>query len=102
MPLYEYKCDCGRAKEQLSAIKDCTKHIECECGQSMQRIISLPNTNIVNNVRYSSTMGCNPKQIPAMMRKYPGSRYTPDGRLEVNSRKDKLIKMKQRGMTESE
>ena len=57
---------------------------------------------IEEKTRWSETMGCNPKQIKAMEKQYPGSRYDSKGRLEVSSRQDKLIKMKQRNMIEFE
>ena len=100
MPIYQYKCDCSRTKETISPMKDSDAEVICICGQSMQKVISLPNTDLVENVRYSSAMGVNPRQIASMERKYPGSRYTPDGKLIVNSRKDKLIKMKERNLHE--
>jgi len=102
MAVYEYKCDCGIEKEVISSMKDSDTPVQCVCGQRMKRIISLPNTDLVNNVRYSSSMGVNPKRIPESERMYPGSRYTPDGRLIVNNRKDKLMKMAQRGYVEFE
>lgn len=102
MPRYEYKCDCGCEKEIFAPMKDCYKKVICECGQEMCKIISLPNTDIVENVRYSTAMGVNPRQIPQAMKMYPGSVYTPDGRLIIRSRKDKLKKMKERGKCELE
>jgi putative FmdB family regulatory protein len=102
MPNYAYKCDCGREKEQYAKAKDYEKPIDCECGGIMRRIITLPSTDIVENKRYSSVMGVNPSKIAESMRKYPGSVYTPDGRLVVNNRKDKLKKLRERGMVEYE
>ena len=102
MPIYEFRCDCGREKEKMLLMKDSETSVLCECGQTMYKIISLPSTDLVNNVRYSNSMGVNPKRITEMERKYPGSRYTPDGRLIVNSRKDKLKKIKERRMAEIE
>ena len=102
MPTYEYKCNCNRTKEVFAPMKDSDKAVVCECGQKMCRIISLPSTDMVNNVRYSNSMGVNPRRIPEMERRYEGSRYTPDGRLIVNNRKDKLHKMAERGLVEFE
>ena len=93
MPIYEYSCDCNWTTEVIAPMKDYNKPVVCVCGKNMQRIISLPNTDMINNVRFSNSMGVNPRQIPEMERKYPNSRYTPDGKLIVNSRKDKLHKM---------
>lgn len=102
MPIYDYKCpDCKRSKEQYARPENYEKPIPCDCGGQMCRCISLPGTDMKENIRYSSTMGCNPNKINENMRKYPGSRYTSDGRLIVRSRNDKLKKMKERGLIEA-
>lgn len=33
---------------------------------------------------YSRSMGVHPDQIPGMEKRFPGRKYAPDGRLEVN------------------
>ena len=55
---------------------------------------------MVENHRWSTAMGCNPDQIPEMMKRFPGSEYNADGDLLVRSRHDKLKKMKERGLCE--
>ena len=55
-----------------------------------------------SRVRLSNSMGVHPKRISAAEKRYPGSKYTPDGRLIVNSRQDKLRKMKERNLVEFE
>lgn len=52
------------------------------------------------HTRYSQSMGVNPEQIPAAMKAYPGSEYTPDGRLIIRSRQHKLKEMRRRNMEE--
>jgi hypothetical protein len=47
-------------------------------------------------------MGVNPKQIAASVKAYPGSEYTPDGRLIIKSRTEKKLRMAQRGLVEFE
>ena len=100
MPVYPYLCDCGREEDVYAPMKDSAQVHMCECGQKMCKVITMPNTDLVHNERYSSSMGVNPKRIREMEQRYAGSRYTPDGRLIVTSRKDKLRKMKERGLTE--
>lgn len=80
-----------------------TKNAICEkCGCVARRIISLPSAGVGENVRHSYAMGVNPNQIEKAKKLFPGSEYTPDGRLVVKNRKDKLKKMKQRNMVEWE
>jgi len=58
------------------------------------------NTDMKRNVRYSSSMGVDPSQIRNAMKAWPGSTYTPDGRLIIHSRAEKKKRMKQRGYIE--
>lgn len=102
MARYDFKCDCGCEREVVALMKDSDNPVTCECGQQMQKCISLPSTDLVNNVRYSNAMGVNPRRIAEMERKYPGSRYDQKGRLEITSRKDKLHKIRERGLVEFE
>ncbi|MCJ7828716.1 MAG: zinc ribbon domain-containing protein [Dehalococcoidia bacterium] len=103
MPIYTFRCENNHETDKYVHRIRPQRWIKCnKCGKRMVKIISLPNTNMVHNVRLSSSMGVNPKQIPEAERLYPGSKYTPDGRLIVESRKDKLQKMKERNLIEFE
>lgn len=50
--------------------------------------------------RRSVAMGVRPEDIPNAMKKWPGSRYDKDGALLIASRREKKIRMKQRGYCE--
>ena len=111
MPEYGYRCDtCNENFDGHATIAQRDEPNLCpSCGNLGNRDVeyelqtcSAFDETTKEHVRYSNSMGVNPRQIPAMMRKYPGSRYTPDGRLEVIGRKDKLKKMKERGLVEFE
>ena len=103
MPIYDYKCKCGHTEWVYIQNHKPKRYLKCErCGKKMIKVYGEFNTDIINRTRYSNSMGVNPRQIPEAMRVYPGSEYTLDGRLIVNSRKDKLKKMKQRGLVEFE
>lgn len=52
------------------------------------------------NERLSSSLGCNPNEINKFKKMYPGSEYTPDGRLVIKSRQHKKYEMKRRGYAE--
>jgi putative FmdB family regulatory protein len=101
MPIYEYKCpNCGTKEEVITTKYEPSEFISCKCGSRKKKIISLPNTDLKNNERLSSTMGVNPRQIKEAEKRFPGSKYTPDGRLIINNRQDKIKKCKERGLSE--
>jgi putative FmdB family regulatory protein len=102
MPMYEFKCKDGHITTELMSFHAAAKSIQCHaCGKKAKRIISLPNTDVVENIRFSEAMGVNVEQIPEAMRTFPGSEYHPEtGALKITSRKDKLRKMKERGYVE--
>lgn len=102
MPIYEFHCvDCDNTLEIFQHKMRPRKKVKCsKCGNMMRRIISRVNTDLKENIRFSNAMGVNIRQIPEAMRLYPDSEYDNKGRLKIYSRKDKLKKMKQRGVTE--
>ena len=103
MPLYDYECQsCGKITEDYAPMSECNKPIDCECGKMMEKIITRGATSLASKERYSNTMGVNPSKIGKAMKDFPGSEYTPDGRLIIKSRADKMRKMAQRGYVEYE
>lgn len=40
MPIYDYKCNCGKLVKDRLAKWD--EKVKCECGQVMQRLLSAP------------------------------------------------------------
>lgn len=102
MPIYDYKCNkCGKETEQVRSIDDRNSPFKCKCGGKLKRVWSNPhhiNATMVNNERWSETMGINPDQIPEAMKLFPGSEYHPEtGALKIKNRKHKLFEMKRRG-----
>ncbi len=99
MPIYEFKCACGETVEKFQ--KNYRKRlVKCVCGKGMVKVFSQVNTDLVNNERWSNAMGVNPRQIPEAMKLYPGSVYNEKGRLRVSNRKEKLLRMAERGVHE--
>jgi putative FmdB family regulatory protein len=47
MPIYEYRCKCGREKEITLSFNEYDKTQVCECGEVMARKISLPQPAII-------------------------------------------------------
>ena len=110
MPMYNYYCPvCGNF-DIVTTIAKRNEKTEClKCGKLCDRDIENElqtcgafDETCKEHVRWSSSMGVNPNRIAEAERKYPGSRYSPDGRLEIIGRKDKLKKLKQRGLVELE
>jgi hypothetical protein len=105
MVIYEYICKCGAIVEKV--FKKTPKYrpssyLTCKCGLRAARHLTAPSTDLVNNVRYSNSMGVNIRQIPEAMRKYLGSEYDHKGRLKIKNRKHKLFEMKRRRLVEFE
>jgi len=42
MPIYEYKCECGREDEILLPLGKDLKAVNCQCGRMMMRKFSVP------------------------------------------------------------
>lgn len=46
MPIYEYRCKCGSEKEVILPIEEYNQPQVCECGEVMQRKMSVPRPAI--------------------------------------------------------
>lgn len=57
---------------------------------------------VCDKPRKSRAMAVNPRDIPNAIRKWPGSRYDKKGLLEISSRAEKKIRMKQRCLVETD
>jgi len=40
MPIYSYKCDCGRTEEVIAPVSECNAPRDCACGSPMRRVIT--------------------------------------------------------------
>ena len=103
MPIYVYKCECGNVIEDFVPIYRPKSAVTCSvCNKSAKRSISSEhvNTDLVDNERWSESMGVMPEQIPEAMRTFPGSVYDREGRLLIKNRKHKLEEMRRRGYVE--
>jgi len=79
-------------------MEDFEKDQPCECSGDGKRCISLPNTDMVANVRYSETLGVHPDQVAdgSAFKMHPGASFDAQGRLRINNRKEKLQRIKER------
>lgn len=106
MPIYVYRCDCGRVVEEFTHEYCPPANLVCNgCGGIAQRRLDMELGSVdsqqVENPRWSASMGVEPNQIPDAMRLFPGSEYHPvSGDLLIKNRKHKLDEMKRRGYTE--
>jgi len=104
MPVYEYRCaECGQITTRFESIHSNRKTVKCDkCGKKAVRIVSLPNTDLKENIRFSVSMGVDPSQIENAERAWPGSKYDKQGRLIIRNRKEKLERLRQRHYQEND
>ena len=104
MPLYEHLCPAGHKTEQFARMKDCMKPIKCpECGEVAERVLSLPNTDMVKNVRYSRSMAMSEADIKSgeANKIHPGATFGKPNKggmcpLVVRNRHEKLKRIKEK------
>ena len=103
MPTYVYRCTEGHVTEDVIPRMDPKPMVDCKvCGQPSSRSYrdEAKNTDIIDNERWSESMGVTPEQVPEAMRTFPGSVYDSSGRLLIKNRKHKIQEMKRRGYAE--
>lgn len=104
MPIYVYRCTvCGKATEDFRPVPEPRVLIECSaCGQAAERSYSdeRVNTDMIDNERWSESMGVAPNQVAEARRLFPDSTYDKQGRLLIRSRSHKKQELKRRGYAE--
>jgi len=104
MPLFEYVCSKGHKTEQFARMKDYKKPIKCSvCGEIAERIISLPNTDLVENVRNSRAMALPFTEVKNgnANKIHPGATFGKPNKagmcpLIIHNRKEKLKRIKEK------
>lgn len=89
---------CSFRKEYEDAPDECPK-----CKSKRYRLIfgiGRKRGYIAENPRWSDSLGCTPEEIPEFKKLYPGSEYSPDGRLLIKNRAHKKFEMRRRGYAE--
>ncbi len=56
MPLYEYRCECGKGKETLLEFSKMDTSQMCSCGKMMLRKVSLPYPPIMTPTANGMTL----------------------------------------------
>ncbi len=70
MPIYEYKCGCGREKDVILPFAERGNIQTCECGDIMLRKVSIVNFYIKPTGRQMALDTLNSNTIPRKRRKY--------------------------------
>lgn len=106
MPSYAASCKCGKIFQYISTISARNDPVECECGLMANRDVEAELAVgsrvkwVSDNPRWSLSMGVPPSQVNEFRKRFPGSTYSPDGKLLIKNRKHKLKEMKVRGFAE--
>jgi len=53
MPLYEYRCKCGKITMEIRSFAKANKPVTCKCGGKTRKIISRPNLITDTNFGYT-------------------------------------------------
>lgn len=109
MPNYDYICkNCGYKLSLFQTMMAEPKQVCPDCKKkTIVRLIGAGSPIVVSKERLSKSMAVHPHQVAHAMAAYPGSRYAPPDKsglcqLVISGRKEKLQRMKQRGLTEVE
>jgi putative FmdB family regulatory protein len=57
MPVYDYKCECGKTRTQTVSIKEQEFRAVCDCGKDMKRVYSAPNIKFNGSGFYTTDKG---------------------------------------------
>lgn len=108
-PTYDYLCmSCGHGFEKFQTMSAKPLSVCPECDKKkLVRLIGAGAPLVVSKERLSKSMAVHPHQVAQAMAAFPGSRYAPPDKsglcqLIIGSRKEKLARLKQRGLTEVE
>jgi len=104
VPIYEYICPKGHKSEQFAPMKDYEKPIKCpRCGGVAIRVISLPNTDLVENKRESRSLAMPVTDVKTgkAYEIHPGATFGKPNKagmcpLIIHNRKEKLKRIKER------
>lgn len=82
MPLYEYRCSCGRITQKVRVSTARNKTVKCLCGGDAKKIISVPS--LVTDTNFGYTGKFDPRL----------------GGPKIEGRKDFWNRVKQKGLRE--
>jgi putative FmdB family regulatory protein len=105
MPVYEYKCTvCGKSHEEVRQIRhrDLTSPCpEPQCDGACERdvVASMsPHTDTgYQSPILSEALGVDPSQIADAQKRFPHHKFTPDGRMILESHQERSKVLKELG-----
>ena len=105
MPMYEFLCSNEHKTDCFAPMKDYMKPIKCSvCGKTAERVLSLANTDLVENVRKSRTMAMSVVDIKSgrAHEVHPGATFGKPNKagmcpLVIHNRHEKVKRIKERG-----
>ena len=107
MPLYTYRClQCDEVFDEPRRIAerdDATKCQHCDgiaTRDTGAEIRTCAKGRSASVVWLSDAMGCLPEEVPEFKKVFPGSEYTPDGRLVMRGLKHRDAEIKRRGLVD--
>lgn len=57
MPVYDYKCECGKTRTQTVSIKQSEFRAVCDCGKDMKRVYGAPTIKFNGSGFYTTDKG---------------------------------------------
>lgn len=88
MPIYEFKCKCGKRDTVLRSMACSTDPQPCKCGDVMTRDYraELGSSRSGEGQSYlSDALGVAPHQIEDAQRAFPDHKFAPDGRMIIDN-----------------
>jgi putative FmdB family regulatory protein len=102
MPVYCFKCACGKTLELIRPIALRNDPARCpDCRRKMQRdlqgeVVASTDQEYLTPI-LSDAMGVHPSQVAEAQKLHPDIRYKPDGRVEIRSHAEHKRVMKALG-----
>jgi len=87
-------------------MSESSKPRKCACGGEAVRSLQLEHAQgnvdglMVDNPRWSWSLGINPKQIKEAMAKHPGAVFNEKGQMLIRNRQEKKQRMREANMIE--
>jgi putative FmdB family regulatory protein len=104
MPTYTFHCsNCHDIFDEMRTIPTRSNPAECPtCHYEAHRDLQAEWKTGTRNkgeclIWYSESMGCQPHEVEEFKKSFPGSEYTPDGRLVCRGLKHREAELKRRG-----
>lgn len=111
MPVYTFKCSvCGHVHDEVRTIANRSLPSPCpqqQCDGAMERAMFLERTATPPEMEYSrpflsEALGVDPSQINDAKRRFPDHKFHPDGRMIIESHKERKQVIKDLGFRDND